>query len=387
MDHAEILHRCFRCGYCKFPDDYTDLNCPAYLKFRFETYSPGGRMWLLRGLLNGDLQPTPRLQEILFSCATCGNCVARCAMPGFKDLLLEVFTAGKELLVQAGKVPPSVRDYLTPLLEHGNPFKMPAKKRAAWSEEIDVAPYTDQEYLLYIGDVGSYTDQGQAMARAVALLLHRLGVSFGILGAREISDGNDARAMGEKDLADELSRRNMETIRACGVQKVITLSPHGYHAIKNACAAEVSDIRVFQYVQVLARKIGGAAFAATPETPVPVCYHDPCYLGRHNHDYQAARTVLLAIPGIRLVEMDRNRQNALCCGGGGGNFFTDILGGGSDAPARIRVREAAATGAQILAVACPICANMFDDAIKVEGLEQQLAVQDIAAIALERLER
>jgi len=85
MEYAEILHRCFRCGYCKFPDNYTDLNCPSYLKFRFETYSPGGRMWLLSGLLNGELAPTERMQEIMFSCTACGICVEQCAMTGFKD--------------------------------------------------------------------------------------------------------------------------------------------------------------------------------------------------------------------------------------------------------------------------------------------------------------
>ncbi len=383
MEHAEILHRCFRCGYCKFPDNYVDLNCPAYLKFRFETYSPGGRMWLLRGLLKGDLQPSARMQEILFSCATCGNCVNHCTMTGFKDLLLEAFTAGKEMLVQAGKLPPPVRDYLTPLLEHGNPFKLPAKKRGAWAAGTAADLYSNQEYLLYIGDVGSYTDRGRAMALSVSELLGRLGVSFGILGAREISDGNDARAMGEKDLFEELARRNLDLFRSAGIQKVITLSPHGFHALKNGYAALGGELQVFHYTQILAKRINKAAFT-TPEPPLKVCYHDPCYLGRHNQEYNAARKILFSLPGIQLVEMERHRQNALCCGGGGGNFFTDILGGGADAPARVRVREAAATGAQVLAVACPICANMFEDALKVEGLEDRMHVKDISEVVLER---
>ena len=111
-----------------------------------------------------------------------------------------------------------------------------------------------------------------------------------------------------------------------------------------------------------------------------ITYHDPCYLGRHNGEYNAPRKILKAIPGIELVEMDRSRENAFCCGGGGGNFFTDILGGGEDSPSRIRVREALDTGAGIIAVACPQCAKMLDDAVKIEQLDDRLKVMDVAEI-------
>jgi Fe-S oxidoreductase len=95
--------------------------------------------------------------------------------------------------------------------------------------------------------------------------------------------------------------------------------------------------------------------------------------------------VLSRLPGVTLVEMDRNMKNALCCGGGGANFFTDILGSGKDAPANARVREAADTGAQILAVACPLCANMLEDAIRVENMEDRLQVKEVSEIVSERL--
>jgi Fe-S oxidoreductase len=118
--------------------------------------------------------------------------------------------------------------------------------------------------------------------------------------------------------------------------------------------------------------------------PLRATFHDPCYLGRHNKDYLTARAVLGALPGLELLEMDRAMGDALCCGGGGGNFFTDVLGGGADSSCRVRVREAAETGAQVLAVACPKCAKMFEDAIKVENLEGELRVMDIAEIVEER---
>jgi len=116
------------------------------------------------------------------------------------------------------------------------------------------------------------------------------------------------------------------------------------------------------------------------ECNIKVTYHDPCYLGRHNGEYNAPREILNAVPGLELVEMERSKGNAFCCGGGGGNFFTDILGGGEDSPARIRVKEALDTGAEIIAVACPQCAKMLDDAVKSEDLEDRLTVMDIAEI-------
>ena len=96
--------------------------------------------------------------------------------------------------------------------------------------------------------------------------------------------------------------------------------------------------------------------------------------------YTAPREILKGIPGLELVEMNRNRENAFCCGGGGGNFFTDILGVGEESPGRIRVREALDTGAEILAVACPMCSKMLDDAVKAEEVEEKIKVQDVAEI-------
>jgi Fe-S oxidoreductase len=135
---------------------------------------------------------------------------------------------------------------------------------------------------------------------------------------------------------------------------------------------------------VLAELLPGRKFRQANAEPLRVTFHDPCYLGRHNKDYLTPRAVLGALPGLELAEMDRAMGDALCCGGGGGNFFTDVLGGGADSSCRVRVREAAETGAQVLAVACPKCAKMFDDAIKVENLEDGLRVMDLAEIVEER---
>ena len=385
MEYAEILHRCFRCGYCKLPSDYQDINCPAYLKYRFETYSPGGRMWLLRAWLDKKIEASPRLAEIMFSCAACGNCTEHCAFPDFKNNLLNAFIAGRAELVNTGQVPPGARDFFQSIHRYGNPYKLPEADRGKWVGDLDVQPYTDQDYLFFPGCVGAYDERGQKMSRAVAGLFNTLGLSFGILGPEEKNDGNELNTMGERGLFEHMARENIATFQAKGVNRIVTLSPHAFHAMKNEYPKLGGGFQVQHYSNILAERIQDLSFDRT-KPAWRVTYHDPCYLGRHNWEYQAARSVLSAIPGIELIEMDRSKANALCCGGGGGNFFTDVLGVGPDSPSRVRVREAAETGANVLAVACPQCAKMLEDAVKAEELETRLKVMDLAEIVTARID-
>ena len=172
MKHTEILHRCFRCGYCKLPGNYIDFNCPAYAAFRFESYSPGGRMWLLRAWLDDKLEPSRRFQEILFSCTACRNCVEQCALTRIKDELLLAFIAGKGELVGEGKVPPPVRDCLTRLQQYGNPYGLARKKRSNWAVDAEVEEFLDQEFLFFPGDVGVFVHllRAQCLERVQSLV-------------------------------------------------------------------------------------------------------------------------------------------------------------------------------------------------------------------------
>ena len=380
MKYADIVHRCFRCGYCKFTSDYTDFNCPSYRKFRFETYSPGGRMWLIRGWLNGDIKNSERFQEILFSCATCANCVEHCVFT-FSDDLVNIFIAAREELIAQGIVPPTVRDYLKNIHVNGNPYKEPAAERGQWAEGTPVETYKDQDYLFYVGCVGSYDERAKKIARAVGTLLTKAGLSIGILGEKESCDGNEVRALGESGLFEQLAQQNIESFKDHNVKKVITLDPHAFNAFKNDYPNLGGTFEVFHYTQVLA-PLMAAGKMALKECKLKATYHDPCYLGRHNGEYRAPRTILKAIPGLELMEMQRSGENAFCCGGGGGNFFTDILGGGEESPARLRVREALDTGAEVILVACPQCAKMLEDAVKSEELEDRLQVMDIAEMVM-----
>ena len=382
MEHADVIHRCFRCGYCKFTQDYEDFNCPTYRKFWFETYSPGGRMWLLRAWRSGEVQSSERLAEIFYSCVTCGNCVEHCALK-FKEDIVKIFIEAREEMVDQGLAPPPVRDYLKGIHAHGNPYKESGADRGKWAEGLGIETYSDQEYLFYVGCVGSYDERGTKIARSVAELLKRAGVSFGILGEKEKCDGNEVKVLGESELFRSLVEENTRLFNDLGVKKIITLSPHGYNAFRNEYPSLGGAIEVMHYTQALAG-LAKAGKIELSESKTTVTYHDPCYLGRHNDVFDEPRSLLKSIPGVRLKEMGKIKNNALCCGGGGGNFFTDIIGGGENSPSRTRIREAAATGAEILAVACPTCAKMFEDAVKDEALEGTIAVKDISEIALAR---
>jgi Fe-S oxidoreductase len=379
IEHAEIVHRCFRCGYCKFPEDYVDFNCPSYKAFGWDTYSPGGRMWLIRAWLNGEIPSSPHFAEILYSCAACDNCKEQCVFPKFKDYLPEIFQEAKAELVNEGRIPPVVRDYFKSIVVHGNPYKLPQEERGKWAEGTGLEPFSNQEHLFYVGCVGSYDEVGQKMARSVGTLLAQTGLSMGFLGNRETCDGNEVKVLGEIGLFTQLAEENIMEFMKMDVKKIITLDPHALNTFKRDYPRLRGNFEVFHFSEILAELIKEKKIALS-EFRAKVTYHDPCYLGRHNQIFNAPREILNSIPGLELVEMRRNKGASFCCGGGGGNFFTDIIGPGEDSPARVRVREALATGAEIIAVACPQCFKMLDDAVKTEGLENQLEVLDLAAV-------
>ncbi|MBN1656480.1 MAG: (Fe-S)-binding protein [Deltaproteobacteria bacterium] len=381
MRYEELLHRCFRCGWCKLPTNFIEINCPSYLKFRFESYSPGGRLWLVRAWRNGDIEAGERLEEIVFSCATCKNCVEACGIPEIKNYLVDMIIGAREEMVNAGKLPRSIRNYLTEINMRGNPFQKLQSERSDWAEGLEVPLYNGHEYLFYVGDVGSFDESAIPMTRAVASMLKDSGISFGILGENEKSDGNDVQALGEQELARHLAKSNIEQFKKSGIRRIITLSPHAFNVMKNAYPTLGGAFEIYHYTQILHSIIKHTKPEGSFDARVT--YHDPCYLGRWNGLYREPRAVLQSIAGLRLVEMNRNMNNALCCGGGGGNYFTDMLGSGRDSSARHRVREAREQGADVIAVACPICKKMLEDALKDEDMDSEVRVMDVAQIVLE----
>jgi len=280
-------------------------------------------------------------------------------------------------VVNSGLVTPKVTRFFQNIEAYGNPYRELRGNRGKWAEGMGIEPYNGQEFLFYVGCVGSFDEKGQRAAQAVGSLLLKAGVSFGILGPAEECDGNEIRTLGESRIFEMLKERNAALFQKAGVKKIITLSPHSYNVFRNEYP---DNFEIFHYTQVLRDLIKAGRLKPASNLNMKVTYHDPCFLGRHAGEYEAPREILRAIPGVELVEMERNRQNSFCCGGGSGNFYTDSFGGGENSPSRIRAREADKTGAGILAVACPTCAVMLGEAVKDEGIEERLTVKDISEV-------
>ena len=375
-DYADVIHRCFRCGYCRLTESYSHVNCPAYQRFRLETYSPGGMLWLARAWATGETDWTDSLAHIFYACTACGSCAEHCKFDFGKDVL-NMLLAAREEMVQEGLVLPQAARFFKNIEATGNPFRYPPAERGDWVGDAGIPSYDGQEYLYFVGCVGSYEERAKRVARQLGELLLRGGVSFGILGDEERCDGGEVGLLGEKRIQADLVRTNTQTFSDHGVNKIITLSPHSYDAFRKHYPR---SLRPYHYTQVLRDLIESGALDVSRGLQARVTYHDPCFLGRHNSEYEAPRAILGAIPGVELMEMERNRASASCCGGGSGNFYIDSFGGGPQSPARSRVREARDSGAQVLAVACPVCITMLSDAATSEGLEEQLVIQDIAEI-------
>ncbi|MFX0051128.1 MAG: (Fe-S)-binding protein [Candidatus Hermodarchaeota archaeon] len=380
-DYAEQIHRCFRCGYCKFPSNFIDYNCPSYKRFKFESYSTGGRLWLLWAWLKNEIEWSEHLAEIIFSCVTCRNCVESCPMK-FKEDIIDWIISVRSEMIEQGKVLPKVSEFLNNIHCDGNPWGFPRNTRDVW---MNYKKYysTNNEYLFYVGCVGSYEQRGQQMAKAFMKLLDRTNQSYGLLGIDEECDGNEVYMLGEKGLFKELVQKNIDTFENLGVKKVVTLSPHSYNIMKNKYYG-LKNIEIFHYTQLLNEIIQNHNVSLS-QINTKVTYHDPCYLGRYNGVYDIPREILESIPGVELIEMPRNRDNSFCCGGGSGNFVYDLLGRSEESPNIIRVKEAYETGAESLIVTCPSCKMMLDDAVKKEQLENEIMVKDLSEFIVSRL--
>lgn len=376
----EHLHRCFRCGYCKLPADYQEINCPSYRQFPMESFSPGGRLWLIRAVTNGEIQPSRHYADILYSCMMCGNCREHCCLE-FRDEILNMLRAARSELVDQSILPAPVQAYFETVYRFGNPWKKSRRKRQEWATGAGIGLFeSPDQYLLYLGDTASFHPRACAVSRTIGRLLQLAGIPFGILGPEEMCDGNEARDMGETALFEHFRDKNTQLFKERGVQKIITYSPHAFHVMKNHYRELAAFATVSHHLELVETLLSEKRLNFSETPGIKVTYHDSCFLGRRNSQYDLPRKVLSQIPFVDFVEMERKRENSFCCGGGNGNFFTDLPGGGKNSPSRVRVREALATGARVIAVSCPVCLVMLEEAVLSEGVRDEIRVLDIVEI-------
>jgi len=358
------LLACIQCGRCTG-------GCPV---------SPGSplntRLLIYQTLLG---RGSPFDAE-LWDCTTCSTCKSRCPK-GIAPVDLIVGLRGE--LVERGKVQPTIRDALEGVFKHGNPWGRLRAKRSEWAKGLGVRGVREGDEVLYfVCCAASYDPRVEGVARALVAIFQKAGVDFGILGEEETCCGNEVRRMGEEGLFEMLAEENREVLRRYSVKRMVTTSPHCYHAFKNEY--EGLSLSVEHYTQFLWKLIEDGKIAFEKRLEGTVAYHDPCFLGKQNEVFEEPREVLKSIPGLEFMELDRSRQRSLCCEGGGGRMWVEASYTGERLAER-RVREALEAGARILATACPFCLLTLEDAVKTTGLEEKLRVKDIAELVAEAL--
>ncbi|MEA5111891.1 putative iron-sulfur-binding oxidoreductase FadF [bioreactor metagenome] len=236
------------------------------------------------------------------------------------------------------------------------------------------------EYLFWVGCAGAFDERYQKVTRAFVRLLHHAGVSYAVLGTEETCTGDPARRAGDEMTFQMQALTVIETLKAYNVKKIITCCPHCFNIFKNEYPDLGGQYEVTHHSQFLRMLVEEGRIKADPAvfSDKTIVFHDPCYLGRGNGEYESPRAVIAALRALT-AEMPRNRSKALCCGAGGAQMFKEAEPGNKEVNTE-RTEEALATGARIVATACPFCMTMLSDGIKFKDKQEEVKNYDIAEL-------
>ena len=372
---GERLRLCLECGTCSGI-------CP----FGYVMVYPPSR---LIAALRADRFQNVLKTDALWMCVSCYACTAFC--PSQIPLTAGLMAKTKEELLLQGNVPAELQDALANSQRYGNALGESPRKRADWINgvvpAVKVLANTREpvDVLWFVGDYASYHPRVRSTSRAFAKLLNLLGVSFGILGPEESSDGDSQRLAGEPGLYEMLAEKNGKAFSKYKFSCIVTTDAHAYNALKNEYPRLGVEYPVQHYTEFLADQLEQLKPLLKLELKQKVTYHDACYLGRVNGIFEQPRALLRAIPGLELLEMSHTHANSLCCGGGGGGMWLDGFQW-EKAHVRLsdlRVQEALTAKAEVLAVACPYETPRFEDAAKTVRGASGLRVKDIAELLAE----
>ncbi|QMU62999.1 MAG: (Fe-S)-binding protein [Flavobacteriaceae bacterium] len=239
------------------------------------------------------------------------------------------------------------------------------------------------EVLFWVGSAGSYDDRAKKITRAFVKVLHTARVDFAVLGTEESSTGDAAKRAGNEFLFQMQAMANIEVLNAYGVKTIVTADPHSFNTLKNEYPGLGGKYKVYHHTQYIKKLIDEGRLSPDSVTlkGKRVTFHDPCYLGRGNGEYESPRDIIKKL-GVNLIEMKRTKSKALCCGAGGAQMFKEPEKGIMDINI-LRTQDALETTPDIIATGCPYCNTMMTDGVKFNEKENHILVKDVAELIAE----
>ena len=322
-------------------------------------------------------------EEAVWACTSCGACVDIC--PVGNEPMRDILDIRRNLSMMESAFPKQLETAFKGMERNMNPWNVSQADRMKWADGMKV-PTIEQnaepEILWWVGCAPATDARAQKTAQAFAKILNAAGVNYAVLGKNEACTGDSARRAGREDIFFGLASQNVEILNDVAPKRIVTTCPHCLHTIKNEYPAFGGNYQVIHHTQLINELVGAGKISMNLDGDnMKVTFHDPCYLGRHNKITDAPRKTLESA-GVTTIEMPRNAAKSFCCGAGGAQMWKEEENG----TARVnesRFAEAKSTGADTVAVGCPFCLTMMNDASKADG--GNIQVKDVAEIVAERM--
>ncbi|MCF7669230.1 MAG: (Fe-S)-binding protein [Verrucomicrobia bacterium] len=370
---------CIQCGTCVGTCPYGE----------HMEYPPRRIIRMLRGGMIDEIFTT----DSLLKCVACYACMVKCPRGiRLSDVLLPIVK--EQTLANLKQIPAELQSSLQNTLRYGNPMGESSRRRVNWIKSSpSPVPVMSEikrpvDVLWFVECYTSYYSRGQDNSKALARLMNALGIDFAVLGNEEKCAGDCGQLTWESGLFETLTDYNMEIFRKYKFNRIITGDTHAFNAFRIRYPLYGFDYKVEHTTPFIARYLDQLKPKLKKKLDYTVTYHDACCLGRRAGFYEEGRELLKAIPGVNLVEMTHNRTNSICCGGGGGGMWLDTYfkEKGMERLSERRIKEAIATGADVLAVSCPYEIYRFEDALKTVDHDKPMIVRDVVELLAESLE-
>ncbi len=324
-------------------------------------------------------------KEELWACTTCGACVEAC--PVFIEHVDSIVDMRRYLATMEADFSSEVGRTFRNLEQNMNPWGISQSFRADWAEDLDIPLMSEMpeppDYLFWVGCAGSFDDRQKKVTRSFAKIMKAADVSFAILGPEETCTGDPARRIGNEYLYWMMASQNVDTLDEYGVTDIVTTCPHCYHTIGKEYPQLGGEYNVVHHTELLNKLLTSGELELESVGQMDVTFHDSCYIGRWDDEYENPRNVLRSVPGVNLQEMDLNREQSFCCGAGGGRMWME-----EDIGKRVNVErtdQALSTDPDAIAVNCPFCMTMFTDGLKSRDAED-VPLKDLAEVIAETID-